>query len=150
MQEHEHTHAQLLSLMEEALRVCMVLQSFTEKKTDIFSGDDDKKIFKVIEDRELIINSLINLEYKIDLILDEVDEYAYGCALPPDIDGVRLAVRKVLGTVIDMDLKAMRLLGSKIQNYKDQTLKARNRKHISAYIKTGLGVSPYSSYDIKK
>jgi hypothetical protein len=38
-----------------------------------------------------------------------------------------------------MDVKAMRLVGGRVQKYKDETLKARGRKHLSAYIPKRLG-----------
>lgn len=143
-------HTQLLSLMREALNTCMLLQRFSKENISVFSGEDDEKIVKVIKERESIINILINLEYKIDLILDDVDEYACGNDLPAEIDEIRQTIRPVLSTVIELDLRAMQLLSGKMQKYKDETLKVRNKKHLSAYIKANWETHPYSSYDYKK
>lgn len=150
MGDHEQIHSELLSLMEEAKSVCIMLQNYSEEKLNAFSDEDDLKIVDAIKKRELIINKLIDLEYRIDLILDENEEYAYGNSLPPEIEEIRQSIRKVLNVITDIDLKAMQLVSSKMQKYKDETLKARNKKNLSAYIKNSFGVSPPSNYDYKK
>jgi len=150
MGSYEDVHAQLLSLMEEALEVCIALQNFSKQKFPFSSDDDDHIIIEAIEDRESIINVLINLEYRIDLILDEVDEYDSGDALPVEVEKVRQTILTVLSSVSAMDTKAMTLVSSKMQSYRDETLTARNKKHISAYITTGLETPASSSYDFKK
>ena len=147
MRENDQIHAQLVSHMEQALKACLMLQDFSEEKMSTFSDGSDQEIIQLIQDRERIINILISLEYKIDLILDAVDEYAYGDDLPSEIDQIRQAIRKVLSGVTELDMKAMHLVGGRVQKYKDETLKARNLKHLSAYIKNVPGNKPHGGYN---
>lgn len=150
MTSFDTVNSKLLFYMEEALKTCVILLNHTEKNFCTFSSNDDGKIIETINEREQIINILINLENKVDVILDENINFAFGENLPADIDDIRKTIRSVLFTVSNRDLEAMNLISSKMQYYRDETIKARNRKHLSAYIRSGVSLAAGNSYDLKK
>ena len=137
MREPGQDHSRLLGLMEETLRICSDLEQFTRENFSLLQGEDDKSIIRMIREREVYISALIQMEYRIDLLFDEVDAYEYGDCLPPEADRLRQSVRTTLHTVSELDLEVMKLISSRLQEYRDATIKARNRKHLSAYIRTG-------------
>ncbi len=143
-------HAELRTLMDQALDVCMILQNYTEENFDAFLSDDDARITEIISTREKMIETLIGIEYKADTIFEEEDEYCYGEALPNDIDEIRQSVRTVLGDISAKDMEIMTIISSKMQLYKIETLKARNKKSLSAYIKTTFSIEPGDSIDFSK
>lgn len=143
-------HEALRSLMEEAFRLCVKLQEYTDENFEVFLGDDDEKIVDVISSREKIIESLINVEYQIDTILDETDEYESGESLPPDVDEIRQSIREVLDNISIKDMEIMKTISSKMQMYKIETLKARNKKNLSAYMRTGGAEPAGDSVDFSK
>lgn len=150
MYNNQQKHVQLRSLMEEMLSACVVLEQFTNENCDVFLSDDDKKIMEVIQKREEIVNTLIDLECRIDLVLHEDNECAYGKNPPLETDEIKKTIRSVLSAVSDMDMEAMKTLGSKMQKYRNETIKARNRKHLSAYIRSSAAEQLGNSYDYKK
>lgn len=143
-------HTQLVLYMREALNVCIKLQAFTKQNQDAFQGEDDQMIIQVIAKREIIIDQLVKLEYKIDLILDQVDDYCNGNALPHDVEALRNRIVEISSDILSMDMKAAKYISMKVQKYKDETLKARNKKNLSAYIKTNLMSKSFGSYDLKQ
>lgn len=140
----------LPELMNEALRVCEQLLHFSEEARAVFLGEDERAILRAIEARETIIDRLIGLEYRIDLVLDANDEYACGGALPEEAESARLKARDILGAVMGMDVRAMRHVRLRMQKDKDETLKARNKKHLSAYIRASAAPCSRGSYDYIK
>lgn len=143
-------HSRLLGLMEETLLICSELEQFTRESFPLLQDEDDQKLIWVIQEREKYINALIQLEYKIDLLFDEVDAYEYGDCLPPEADRLRRSCRTVLHSISELDMKAMKLVSTRLQSYRDETIKARNRKHLSAYIKTGASAHRRSGCDYTK
>lgn len=141
---------ELYALMTEALNTCLQLQSYTSDNFQAFIGDDDQKILEVIAKREDIIEKLIGIEYKVDLILEDVDDYENGRVLPADIDEIRRSVRQILGSISTKDYKVMEIVSSKMQAYKTETLKVRNKKNISAYMKTAYINQPGDTIDFSK
>jgi hypothetical protein len=150
MNEGEKRREELRTLMEEALKSCIMLQKYSEKNFGAFLGDDDDRIVEIINNRERFIESLVNLEYKIDIILDEVDEYGSGESLPPDVDEIRRSIRTVLSEISDKDMEIMTLISGKMQMYKVETLKARNKKSLSAYMRPAQIGEPGDSVDFSK
>jgi hypothetical protein len=150
MSEQEQKHDQLLSLMQEALDTCTLLRVFSEENFQVYLDDDDDKIIEIINERDKIIDSLIHLEYKIDLMLEEMDEYEYGEALPCDIEELRQSSRSALDSVSQKDMEAMQLVSGKMQKYKDKTLKARSMKKISAYKRAAFCLPLGNNIDYKK
>lgn len=132
-------HDELRALMASALETCLQLKAFSEDNHQVFLGDDDEQILNAVDRREEIIQRLIGIENKIGLIFEEVDDYNGGRCLPEDVDQLRQSVRRVLDDISTGDTEIMKLVSTRMQAYKTETLKARNRKNISAYIRT-----PYS------
>lgn len=146
-----HTkHCELRALMTQALETCIQLQAYTNDNFNIFLSDDDVKITEVIGTREKIVETLIGIEYKIDIILDEVDAYGYGSSLPQDVDEIRQSVRAVLSDVSARDMEIMKSISSRMQMYKIETLKARNKKSLSAYMRTTFSNEAGDSVDYSK
>jgi hypothetical protein len=143
-------HAELLALMDQALETCFALQKYSEVNFDVFLSEDDAGITEVINNREKMIETLIGIEYKTDIILDEEEEYDYGESLPPEVDAVRQAVRTVLNGISAKDMEIMKIIGGRMQMYKIETLKARNKKNLSAYMKTAFSNEPGDSVDFTK
>jgi hypothetical protein len=143
-------HNELHTLMDQALQISVALQKYSDESFGTFLSEDDEKIAEVISNREKMIETLVGIEYKTDIILDESEEYDYGKALPPDIEKIRRSVRAVLNDVSVKDMEIMKLIGSKMQKYKTETLKARNKKSLSAYMKTAFSDEPGDSIDLKK
>lgn len=143
-------HTQLLALMSEALGTCILLRDFTVERYKIFLSDDDNDILDTVSKREQIVEKLISLEYQIDVILDEVAEYDNGRSLPDDVDDIRQSIRTILNEVSKKDLDLMNLISRRMQKYKDETLKARNKKNLSAYMKNAFMKQPGDSVDYSK
>jgi hypothetical protein len=150
MNAAEEHHGELRSLMEEALELCVSLQRYSDENFDVFLGDDDEKIIGVVDGRERIVETLVGVEYKIDTILDEADEYGSGEILPPDVDELRRSIRGVLNEISVKDMEIMKIISGKMQLYKAETLKARNKKNISAYMRTSMGGETGDSVDFLK
>lgn len=143
-------HNELRALMDQALHTCAALQNYTNESFDTFLGEDDDQIAEVISNREKIIETLVSIEYKTDIILEDAEEYGYGESLPPDIDEIRQSVRAILGDISVKDMEIMKLIGNKMQKYKIETLKARNKKSLSTYMKTAFSDEPGDSIDLMK
>jgi hypothetical protein len=143
-------HSQLRALMTEALETCQKLRNYTDDNFNVFLGDDDQKILDTINEREHIIDRLMRIESQIDLILDEVREYAKGNALPEDIDEIRRSARIVLGDIKAKDMEIMKIISSKMQTLKTETLKVRNKKKLSAYMKTSFAEDLGDSVNLSK
>jgi len=143
-------HSQLLALMSEALGTCILLRDFTAESYESFQDDDDNDILETVNKREQIVETLISLECQIDVILDEVEEYANGQSLPDDVEEIRQSVRTVLSEVSGKDIEFMNLISRRMQKYKNETLKARNKKNLSAYMKNSFLKQPGDSVDYSK
>jgi hypothetical protein len=143
-------NTQLLALMSEALGTCILLRDFTIESYEMFQNDDSNDILEIVNKREQIVEKLINLEYQIDIILDEVEEYAYGQALPEDVEEMRQSVRAILSEISKKDIEIMNLISRRMQKYKNETLKARNKKNLSAYMKNTFMQQPGESVDYSK
>jgi transcription termination factor NusB len=150
MSGNSSKQAELQALMEQALEKSIELQKYSDEHFDVFLSGDDSKITEVINNREKMIEALIGIEYKGDIILDAVEEYDYGQSLPPDTDEIRQAVRAVLGGVSTQDMEIMKLISNRMQMYKIETLKARNKKNISSYMRTAFSDEPGDSVDFSK
>lgn len=140
----------LRALMEQALQTSVALQEYTDESFNTFLGDDDEKINEVISNREKLIETLIGIEYKTDIILNEAEEYDFGESLPADVEEIRRSVRTVLNEISARDIKIMQLIAGKMQMYKNETLKARNRKSLSAYMRTAFSDETGDSIDFKR
>lgn len=146
----ESRYTELLSLMQEALETCVSLQNYSDENLEVFLGDGDTNILKAVDDREKIIDKLINIEYKVDTLLDQEASYKGGKALPQDVDTIRRSVRTVLSEIAAKDMYIMTVISSKMQAYKIETLKARNKKSLSAYMKSALTDELGDSFDFSK
>lgn len=150
MTNNSSKHDELRALMDQALETCVLLQEYTDENFDVFLSDDDAKIGDVIDNREKLIQALISIEYKTDIILDEVDDYRNGEALPYDVDALRRSVRAVLVDVSLKDMDIMKRISSRMQIYKTQTLRARNQKNLSTYMRTAFSTEPGDGVDFTK
>ncbi|MPM15990.1 hypothetical protein SDC9_62364 [bioreactor metagenome] len=136
--------AELRPLMEEALTRCLSLRQFSEASIRIFTEGSDEDILEFLAQRDAIIADLAALESRFDTMLEDLGEKR---DLPQDVARLRGKVRAVLAEVGELDLRAMELLRTRMQEYKDATLKARSREHISAYIESGHGTSLGGQYN---
>jgi len=149
--EEKKAARQLPALMEDAQKTCNQLYNYTVANFSVFSGSDDKKILEVIDNRRKIVETLIELEKEIDGFLPRKKDAVFAQEeLPAGVEDFRRSARSVLDKVSNLDLKAMNLLSQKMQRYKDETLKLRNKKNISAYIRTSAMNCRGSRYDCKK
>lgn len=144
------THSELRTLMAQALEICAALLTYSNENFDVFLSEDDEKITDVINSREKMIETLIGIEYRTDIILDEVEEYGYGQSLPDDVDVLRQSVRAILSDISAKDMEIMKIIGGRMQMYKNETLKARNKKNLSAYMRTAFSNEPGDSVDFIK
>lgn len=143
-------HSELRDLMEQALSTCIALQNYSDENFNVFLSEDDAEIAEVINNREKMIETLISIEYRTDMILDEVDDYEYGEALPADVDDIRQSVRRILNEISGKDMEIMKLISGRMQMYKIETLKARNKKNLSAYMRSTFSDEPGDSIDFSK
>lgn len=141
---------QLFSLMEKAYKTCIDLDNYTRNNLHVFQGDNDDLILELIQKRENYIRDLTDIEYEIDCIFEEVDDYKNGDNLPSEIAEMRSSIRTILNRVSAMDLEAMEFISGKMQEYKMQTMKARSKKHLSAYFRSGASAEPGNNVDCKK
>lgn len=140
----EQAASELRTLMEEALTRCLSLRQFSEASIRSFTEGSDEDVLEVLAQRDVLIADLAALESRFDTILEDLGERR---ALPQDVAQLRGKVRAVLAEVGGLDLRAMELLRTRMQDYKDATLKARSREHISAYIQSGHGTSLGGQYN---
>lgn len=132
----EYKLDELLLLMNEALETCVLLQRYSDENYDAFQRDDDEKIFEVISNREKIIESLAGIECKIDALLDEAAEYEHEA--PSKVEELRLSIRAILNDIAVRDIEIMKTISGRMQVYKIEILKARNKKNLSAYMRTSV------------
>lgn len=141
MYETKGLNTKLLSLMKEALSVCTMLYDYSFEKMNHLDLLSDEEVLQTIQEREPFLNQLINLEYQIYDILDASDIELNNIKLPDDVENVRQTVRQVLNEIDKIDDQAINCLSDKIQIYKNDALKARNKKNLSAYIQSSNWVS---------
>lgn len=145
MAKREQADAELLSMFKEAHCICCELYELTLKNISKLPCSTDDDIIQFIYDREAIINKLVVIENNIYLILDNAEEYDGGHRLPPEVEAERVRTRQLIGAITELDQQVIEVVSSKVQLYKEKTLKTRNSKHISAYLKTSLAASGSSS-----
>jgi len=146
MAESMEREPRLVSLFADALRASEKLLSFSQQKHSVFTSADDDAITEALKEREGYINALTSLENDIDLVLDE-DDPSYS-SLPPEAEKIRSSIRSVLCKVTELDTEAINTLSGNLQKYKDYTIRARNKKHISAYIRTSVVNSSGSNLNL--
>ena len=140
---------ELMARLAEAHQACTRLQRFTDEHYGVFQSDDDGKILEVIDSREALIASLSDIEAQVETILDA--EYRGGKALPPDAEALRLSIRTLLSDISAKDLEIMKLLSGRMQTYRNETLKARSRKNLFAYMQVAESIpASGDSFDISK
>lgn len=136
MSDKAQLHRYLLLLMEQALDVCTALRDYSNENFEVFCSDNDELIIEVINKREKMIETLITIENKTDQIFEVMEEFDNGASLSEDIEAVRQKVKNILSDVSTKDIEIMKNISSRMQLYKNETLKARNKKKLSAYMKT--------------
>jgi hypothetical protein len=142
--------SRLLSLIGEALNTSLELRHFSEENFCIFSGDDEKKIDESLRERERLINILTGLEKEINLIIGSFNVDPWDKEFLSQFHEARRAIRSTLDAVSALDMEAVKLLNDKMQDYRDKTVRARNKKHISAYIKSGAVNMTDNKFDYLK
>ena len=130
------SNSRLHSLLENAYNTCVELRDYTKDNFYVFEGDDDEKILEFIQEREKYLNVLTKIEYDIDLLFEEEEDYNFGGNLPAEIEDIRLSIRTVLDGIESFDIEAIKHVSSKMQKYKIETMKVRNKKHLSSYFKS--------------
>ncbi len=148
MTSREQADTGLLSMFKEAHRVCCELYELTLRNISILHEGTDDDIVMFIHNREVIINKLVVIEYNIYLILENIDEYENGRRLPPEIDAEKARVRQLIAAISELDQQAIEAVSGRVQSYKEKTLKTRNSKNISAYLKTSLVTATGSSINV--
>jgi len=141
-------YAELSDVTKEALNACEQLVSYTNENFYCLEEKDCDKIKEIIEGRDPLIANLMDIESKIDLLYEKYgandEKYA------EEIDALKKSVRAVLDRISQLDLKAMSILGSKMQEYKDKVISVQNKKSISSYLKSSSISYSGSNYDIKE
>jgi hypothetical protein len=148
MINHKQADMELSLLFKETYHICCELYDLTLHKLSTLNSDSDEDIIDFINNRETFINKLVVLENSVYQIFDNHEEYENGRLLPHDIETERQKTRLLLNAVTELDLKAIKLLNDKVQVYKDKTLQVRNKKNISAYLKSSMPLSSAGNYDI--
>ncbi|NCB50670.1 MAG: hypothetical protein EOM54_02135 [Clostridia bacterium] len=147
MDEYEENCRRLLSLLEETLAVSEELLRFTREKHSAFAGGDEKEMAETLREREKNISALINMECKIDLVLEQAGLHIG--SLPHEAEALRQSIRSSLDSVTEIDIGSINLISGQLQEYRDLTIKARNKKKISAYMKTGIYRNRDNSFDLR-
>lgn len=139
----EQTSAGLTPLLEEALELCVSLREYSRENLRMFTDSGDEEILRALERRDTLLSGLSGVEGRADALLE-----AAGLSdFPPEAAQPLARVRELLAEVTALDLQSMELLRVRMQQYKDSTLKAQNRRHISAYLQSGLDPAPGSHYN---
>lgn len=125
----------LLLLMNQAHDTCVMLQNYSDENYHVFQSGDDEKIFEVISNREKIIESLADIENKIDALLDEAAKSVHGKSLLAKAEALRLSIRSILNDIAVRDIEIMKTISSRMHAYKIEILKARNKMNLSAYMR---------------
>jgi cell division FtsZ-interacting protein ZapD len=134
MEACEKKKSRLIALLYDTLRASEELLSFSQQRSHIVLGEDDAEIIETLIEREEYINALISLENEIDIVLEE--DGSSDSDLPPEAEKIRLSIRYVLDKVTEIDVEAINVLSENLKKYKEYTIIARNKKRISAYIRT--------------
>lgn len=148
MEGYDEALLRLLSLLAEALETSRELLDYTRQKYDVLYSGNNGQLTEALGEREKFISALTNLECRTDLVLEELGMRLGD--LPQEAERLRQAIRSTLGAVTEMDVKLISAMSAHLQEYKDLTIKARNKKHISAYLKAGMLKSQGNRFDIKK
>jgi hypothetical protein len=134
MEYYEQKYHELMSLMTKDLKISADLLNISKELIIILQSDDDQKLSAAIQEREQYIHALVIFEHGINLITDEIGKY--GKALPPEVPEMSRLIRHGLDEVSKLDEESMYLVCNKMQKYKNEAIKARNKKHISAYLRS--------------
>ena len=124
------------SLLTEAFRLCILLQNYTEENFDVFTSDNDENIIEVIDKREELIGALADIDCKLDGDLSGASEYARGKSLPPDLEKLRCSISAVLNAISVRDMQIIKIISGRMQTYRNETLKARSKQNLSAYMRS--------------
>lgn len=143
-------HSTLRRLLRDAFDTCVLLKNYTDEHFSCLCEEDDEEIIEVIENREIIIEKLMDIEHQIDVLLDEAGTADSGLSLPNDIEELQLTIRKMLSEISARDLEFMTIISSKMQEYRNETLKARNKKSLTAYMNAAFVDEPGDSIDFSK
>ncbi|HBR08672.1 MAG TPA: hypothetical protein DD735_07240 [Clostridiales bacterium] len=136
MPDNRSSPGELIAALKEMLKAGGALFRFTRDQYGVLTGDDESGIMEALGEREQIIAVLMNLDNKIDSLLEEAG--LRRDALPPDAEALRLDIRSALGAVTEIDIAVITHISGRLQKYKDLTIKARNQRHISAYLKSDI------------
>lgn len=142
--------ARLSSLLEKAYKICVELRDYTRDNFYVFEGDDDDKILVFVQEREKHLKRLTEIEYEIDLIFEKAEDYSSGAELPAEIEEIRHSIRAVLNETESFNVEAIKRVSSKMQKYKMETMKVRNKKHLSSYFQSEDSTQPSKNIDVKK
>ncbi len=142
----------LLKLLKEARCQCAELSRITAEKYQALEtgGYDDESIYEMINARETIINRLVSIENAISQLLDANEAYEGGRCLPYEAETERQHIRRLISQITELDLQFIKVLSDKVQGYKDQTLIIRNKKQISAYLKSSIPFAEGSTLDLNE
>ena len=142
---------ELRTLMAEALELCTLLQQCSDDNLEIFKSEDDEKIVEIINHREDIIDALVSIESRIDSMLDDTNPTVAGQPMPPEVEELRRSVRAKLDAQAAKDLELMKIISSKMHKYRNETLKARSKQNLSAYMHgADSGAESGDSIDLSK
>ncbi len=140
MRNPNQTDGDLLKMLKEARCQCDELYRITADKCRALEagGFDDESMDEMINAREIIINRLVLIENAISQMLDTNEAYEGGRHLPYAAESERRQIRRLISQITELDLQLIKILSEKVQSYKDQTLIIRNKKQISAYLKSSI------------
>lgn len=143
---------ELSSLMDETIKACYELYDYSYAAYKNFSTEEDNAIAEIISKREKYVDAIGELESKIECLIQNNGDFMLNCSiqLPYDYSEFRKKARSILRSVTELDMDSMQMMGTKMQKYKEETLKIRNKKNISAYISSGVDATAISHFDLKK
>ncbi len=141
-------NGRLGSLLDDAYKTCIELRDFTKNNFYVFEGDDDDKIVEFVQERQKYLDTLAKTEYEFDRILEDAEKLESVKDLPSEMEDIRRSIRSVLDEIEAFDFEAIKRVSGKMQEYKVQTMKARNQKHLSSYFMSDD--STQAIFDCKK
>ena len=129
------------TLLENAYAICLALRDYSKENLHVLENGDDDAIQYSIQEREKYISALSEIESEIDAIIDDGSDRALGAMLEPEDEKLRRSIRTLLDEVETLDIGAMTLVSKKMHEYRMETMKARNRKHLSSYFQEEIAES---------
>ncbi len=132
-------NAALASLLNDMLALSTQLHALSLQRSEDLENAEDEALLAHIDEREEIIDAMRSLEQRVDGLTDTLSAEEQA---DPDAQQLRARIRALLSETETIDMQTMRVLSERMVLYRNETIKARQKKQLAAYLETDI---PYGS-----